>query len=281
MILVRVGELASALTPQLRLYDDAGALLYSAQNSSVVDAVSITLPDAGEYTLMVLDNAGTAVGGYDLHLQRLNGPVGATALSFGVPVGDELLWVAQAKAFTFPAAAGDSIHAVLTEVTSALEPRLCLFAPDGTRLACNWAYDEVVLTHSPLPQNGTYALLVTDQPGTDVGSFTLALTKAGGGVAVPDRPVTEFRLRPAFPNPARTGASIAFDLPAPSPVRLAIHDVLGRTIRVLAEATFPAGRHAVQWDGRDATGRPVAAGVYLCRIQAGSRTATNGIAVVR
>jgi len=33
----------------------------------------------------------------------------------------------------------------------------------------------------------------------------------------------------------------------------------------VTEANLPAGNHAVQWDGRDASGRSVASGIYLIR----------------
>ena len=32
----------------------------------------------------------------------------------------------------------------------------------------------------------------------------------------------------------------------------------------------PAGAHTATWDGTDAAGRPVASGVYLCRMEAGA-----------
>lgn len=44
---------------------------------------------------------------------------------------------------------------------------------------------------------------------------------------------------------------------------------------------LPAGRHAVVWDGRDAAGYEVAAGVYLYRIEAGARVDVRKMTVVR
>jgi hypothetical protein len=36
---------------------------------------------------------------------------------------------------------------------------------------------------------------------------------------------------------------------------------------------LPSGVHAIQWDGRDASGRGVASGVYLYRLTAGDQVA--------
>ena len=36
-----------------------------------------------------------------------------------------------------------------------------------------------------------------------------------------------------------------------------------------------AGEHELTWDGRDAQGRPVAAGVYLYRVQVDEQTRTR------
>lgn len=74
------------------------------------------------------------------------------------------------------------------------------------------------------------------------------------------------------PNPVRGAASLRFTLPAAASVRLAIHDAQGRLVRVLAEGERQAGAHAVTWDGRDASGSPLAAGLYFARLRAGGET---------
>jgi len=88
------------------------------------------------------------------------------------------------------------------------------------------------------------------------------------------------RLRQSVPNPARSGAEIRFDLARSAPVALSIHDVAGRLVRELVVGRFEAGSHRVSWDGRDASGQPVAAGVYLYRIDAEGATETRRMVVV-
>ncbi len=50
------------------------------------------------------------------------------------------------------------------------------------------------------------------------------------------------------------------------PVDLAIFDLRGRLVRRLAAQDFPAGEHALHWDGRDANGREAANGLYFVRL---------------
>jgi hypothetical protein len=47
--------------------------------------------------------------------------------------------------------------------------------------------------------------------------------------------------------------------------------VRGRIVRTLLEGAFPGGRHDFVWDGRDQSGRDVAAGVYFARWSDGKR----------
>jgi len=73
------------------------------------------------------------------------------------------------------------------------------------------------------------------------------------------------------PNPANGPLSVRFDLPADEQVELAMFDVSGRQVRMLAKGSFGAGRHDVTWDGRDESGRVTPPGVYLARLK-GTRT---------
>ncbi len=68
-----------------------------------------------------------------------------------------------------------------------------------------------------------------------------------------------------YPNPAQETVRIRFRAEVPEGVRLALYDLLGRRIRVLYEGRLPEG--VFSWDGRDAQGRPLAAGVYMVRLE--------------
>ncbi|NUO83072.1 T9SS type A sorting domain-containing protein, partial [candidate division KSB1 bacterium] len=97
-----------------------------------------------------------------------------------------------------------------------------------------------------------------------------------------------FALEQNYPNPfarsngaAGLATTIRYALPQPSHVTIRIYDVLGQLVRTLQDEPQIAGFHRVQWDGRNAAGREVAAGVYFYRMQAGKFEATRKLAIVR
>jgi hypothetical protein len=83
-------------------------------------------------------------------------------------------------------------------------------------------------------------------------------------------------LSPARPNPFRGPTLIPFALPNDGRVEVTVYDAAGRRVRTLVSGHLPAGSHGARWDGRDAGGRPVAAGVYFVRLatDAGKRSRT-------
>jgi hypothetical protein len=62
-------------------------------------------------------------------------------------------------------------------------------------------------------------------------------------------------------------ARVRFGIARSGPVEVALFDVAGRLVRTLADRTFPAGEHALIWDGRNNDGVPVSRGVYFARIR--------------
>jgi hypothetical protein len=50
---------------------------------------------------------------------------------------------------------------------------------------------------------------------------------------------------------------------------------------LVADHAAAAGRHEAVWNGRDATGRVVAAGIYFCRLDAGVYSETRRLAFVK
>ena len=68
------------------------------------------------------------------------------------------------------------------------------------------------------------------------------------------------------PNPFTAAARLDLELARGGRVIAAVHDAGGRRLRVLVDADLDAGPHALVWDGRDARGRLLPAGVYFIRI---------------
>ncbi|RMG67222.1 MAG: T9SS C-terminal target domain-containing protein [Calditrichaeota bacterium] len=77
-----------------------------------------------------------------------------------------------------------------------------------------------------------------------------------------------FELFQNVPNPFNPSTVIRFQLNRSGPVRLQVFNALGQLVRTLVDGALAAGVHQVRWDGTDARGRRVAAGVYLYRLEA-------------
>ena len=70
------------------------------------------------------------------------------------------------------------------------------------------------------------------------------------------------------PNPFCPETRMSFTMPAEGRAELRVYSVGGRLVRTLIDGPMTAGPHTVTWDGRDASGREVASGVYFCALAA-------------
>ena len=86
----------------------------------------------------------------------------------------------------------------------------------------------------------------------------------------------------AWPNPLRGGAGVRLSvaLPEDTAIRAAVYDVAGRSVRVLASGSRPAGQGILHWDGRDERGQAAPAGVYVLRLGAGERSAAHKLVLL-
>ncbi len=116
-------------------------------------------------------------------------------------------------------------------------------------------------------------------------TYTLALHTAGGDIALAETRVTgglptALQLT-AAPNPFNPQLTVAFALPAPSPVTVAIYDAAGRLVRTFDLGQRPAGPGQVVWNGRDTSGQACASGVYALRLTAGDRVTSQTVTLVK
>ena len=71
----------------------------------------------------------------------------------------------------------------------------------------------------------------------------------------------------AYPNPYNSTINIKYDLQSPSNVKIAIHDILGREIKILLNTRQLPGSKIIQWDSTNHRGDIVSAGVYLYSVE--------------
>lgn len=135
----------------------------------------------------------------------------------------------------------------------------------GTSGAKSWTFQWT----APAAGNGDVALYVAGNAANNDGGSggdriyaTFFSSAEASTVPVLDLPPLVV-LHGAAPNPFNPATDIRFDLSRDSSVRVTVLTVDGRQIKTLADRSFGVGGHAVRWDGRDQTGRPLASGTYL------------------
>jgi choice-of-anchor B domain-containing protein len=111
----------------------------------------------------------------------------------------------------------------------------------------------------------TIAYISDIQNGTFVLRFTPPSTSVGGSAATPPLALDPLV---AAPNPFRASVTVDLNVDprAAEGLRLAVYDVSGRLVRLLADGALPAAGPTIRWDGRNSAGVPVASGVYTLRL---------------
>ncbi|MEW6051168.1 MAG: T9SS type A sorting domain-containing protein [Candidatus Zixiibacteriota bacterium] len=132
-------------------------------------------------------------------------------------------------------------------------------------------------TVTTMPPVFSGPLLTFDQP--TIVLEAAAATSAGAQVTniIVDQPTdadeaadlpSTFALHQNYPNPFNASTVISFDLPRAAQVELEIVNVLGAVV-CSHSSQYGQGTHEVVWDGIDASGHPVASGIYYYRLRAG------------
>jgi hypothetical protein len=122
--------------------------------------------------------------------------------------------------------------------------------------------------------NGVYEIdLAEDTSGVEDGSagghaddHGTGPGERGAGTDRGDRSV--LRALTAGPNPFQGSTALRLELAQASAVNVEVFDAHGRRTRSVADGLRSAGVSNLSWDGRDDTGRRVAAGTYFVRVAA-------------
>ena len=85
-----------------------------------------------------------------------------------------------------------------------------------------------------------------------------------------------FRLEQNYPNPFNPTTVVSGQWTADSRVRLAVYDILGREVAVLADGRFPAGRFSFIFDGSR-----LASGVYFYTLTVGSMRLSRSMMLLK
>ena len=104
----------------------------------------------------------------------------------------------------------------------------------------------------------------------------------GIAVGVGDGPLGANRLAVrAEPNPAVGPLALVIESGAAGDQRLDVYDTAGRLVRQVSSGWQPGGIRRVPWDGTDAGGRAVPAGVYLVTLRSAGRVTHTRVALLK
>lgn len=304
--------LGAATGPAVMRYDDLGAGTVVAVGSpAAADPHHIAFTGAGYPNLLYWANGEHAPGVVSVTSSGQAGPFtasppgGVLGLAFndgsvfdaGLYLGGEgrTVYLASPGGQTAPLSAdlGSGIEALAFGTSHGFEDFLYALLHDGrvVRIGADGTAEEFLSGITPVTAPDARRNDLCFSPGGDRLFVTDAARKVVYAIQMPapvgvddggaDLPSVT-ALRGNYPNPFNPATTIRFDLAAPGPVTLDVYDVAGRQVRsLLARESLAAGQHSVLWDGRDGSGRPAAAGIYLVRLQTAGGGYTGKIALVK
>jgi endonuclease I len=146
-----------------------------------------------------------------------------------------------------------------------------------------WSTGDPVSWKERMRNGAIYLIQNNRNPFVDHPEFVVMIYDSTAVVGVDKvTPASTVRLHQNLPNPFGVRTSIGFDLARREQVALRIYDVTGRLVRTLADGSvLEAGSHQVDWDGRDAGGAQLQAGLYFCRLVAGPARETRRMVIAR
>ena len=114
------------------------------------------------------------------------------------------------------------------------------------------------------------------------GPLTVGVNASDAVLSIDEELLPEvYALHQNYPNPFNPITTLRYDLPEQANVNIIIYDMLGRQVRTLLNQTQDAGYRSVIWNATNDYGKPVSAGVYLYKIQAGSFVQTKKMVLLK
>ncbi len=84
-----------------------------------------------------------------------------------------------------------------------------------------------------------------------------------------------------YPNPFNPSTTIQFSVPSEGKVKVKVYNTKGQLINTLANDTFKAGTHRVNWNGMDSNGKTVASGLYFYKVETNTKTITSKMLLMK
>jgi hypothetical protein len=131
---------------------------------------------SGAWTLQVSDSSGTHTGDFRLSLQKLDGGVGCTPVTYGHAITGKIAKKASFACFTFNASSGDFLFARSTGISGSLTIPSALETSPAGSVQC----DANGTLECSLAAAGSQTLVLYSESGQTKGSFVLYIQRMTG-----------------------------------------------------------------------------------------------------
>ncbi len=141
----------------------------------------------------------------------------------------------------------------------------------------------------PDPTGASMALLDLESDINDGANWMESTTPYGDGdlgtpgeanwdVSVDDEESlpSDMILLTAYPNPFNPTATIRFQVPETSEIRLTVYDLMGREAKELVNSRVDRGEHEVVWNASE-----FPSGIYFCRLESGDVSQTQKLLLLK
>lgn len=135
-----------------------------------------------------------------------------------------------------------------------------------------------IFTHD-LDQTSYEQDLIVRSNDPDKRSTTIPVNlDVGEAVSAEEEPeqADQVELAQNYPNPFNPVTQIEFELPATQEITLAVYDITGRKVATLADGTYQAGTHQVEFDGSH-----LSSGVYMYRLSTENGELSNTMQLIK
>ncbi len=203
--------------------------------------------------------------------------IAAPVVTLGSPIGGEHFTPGDVHAITWSASDNLGVDSVNVDVTYDGVAGTWLALAHGLANTGSWNWTvPAQVTDSARVRVTAYDLAHNAGVAMSDSAFAIGSSSAGVG----DRGPARLALSPPAPNPAAGAVGLRFSLPADGSARLEVIDLLGRRVGQYA-GVFAAGAHQWTWDGCDARGGRLVAGLYMVRLHTAQGVRTQRLVLLK
>jgi hypothetical protein len=159
------------------------------------------------------------------------------------------------------------------------------YSPDSTNYKVNNELEGLnpVQKYPDVATDGTNMIFTWVDPRWQMGYDIAAKVVDWNYTSVDEKEPVEISemLLPNLPNPFINSTLIRYQTNIKQKISIKIYDLSGRLITTLLDGLVEPGVHSQRWDGKATRGREVPAGIYFCRLDAGDKSESRKLVLLR